>query len=100
MRVVYARRRSLLTSLIGEHLGSAFLDPLSSNAGLHLALRLPDDCDDVAISQKAERRGVLTRPLSRYYARGGTRRGLLLGYACVQDEQIAPAFQVLLECLR
>jgi GntR family transcriptional regulator/MocR family aminotransferase len=53
----------------------------------------------VAIAQRAQQRGVLTRPLSHYYARGGAQRGLLLGYACVQEEQIAPAFEVLLGCL-
>ena len=54
----------------------------------------------MAIARAAEARGVLTRPLSRYYQRGGARRGLLLGYACVEDEHIEPAFRVLLECLR
>ena len=100
MRVLYARRRALLAGLIGERLGPAYLDAQSSNAGLHLVLRLPDGSDDVAVTQQAQQRGVLTRPLSRYYARGGTQRGLLLGYACVQEEHIAPAFELLLGCLR
>jgi len=100
MRVVYARRRALLVSLILRHLGPEYLDPQASNAGLHLVLRLPDGTDDVAISRAAEVRGVLTRPLSRYYVRtGGTRRGLLLGYACVSDERIEPAFLALKMCL-
>jgi GntR family transcriptional regulator/MocR family aminotransferase len=100
MRVLYARRRALLVSLITQHLGPAYLDPQSSNAGLHLVLRLPDGSDDVAIAQAAQARGVLTRPLSRYYLRGGARRGLLLGYACVQDRDIAPAFHALRDCLK
>ncbi|MES2530727.1 MAG: PLP-dependent aminotransferase family protein [Pseudomonadota bacterium] len=100
MRVLYARRRALLMSLIAQHLGPEYLDAQSSNAGLHLVLRLPDGTDDVAIAQAAQARGVLTRPLSRYYLHGGARRGLLLGYACVQEENIAPAFHVLADCLR
>jgi len=100
MRVLYARRRALLAGLIAEHLGPASLHPQASNAGLHLVLRLPEGSDDVAIAARAEARGVLTRPLSRYYRRSGAQRGLLLGYACVQEADIAPAFRVLLECIR
>jgi len=99
MRVLYARRRSMLVALIHQHLGPQWLHPQASNAGLHLVLRLPDDCDDVAICEAAQARGVLTRPLSRYYLRGSARRGLLLGYACVQESEIAPAFLTLLDCL-
>jgi len=100
MRVVYARRRALLTSLINRHLGPGYLDVQSSNAGLHLVLHLPDGADDVAISQAAQARGVLTRPLSRYYlSQERACRGLLLGYACVSDELIEPAFWTLRECL-
>jgi GntR family transcriptional regulator/MocR family aminotransferase len=100
MRVIYARRRALLVSLIVRHLGPNYLDAQSSNAGLHLVLRLPDGTDDVAIAATAQARGVLARPLSRYYyLRGGVRSGLLLGYACVSDEGIEPAFLALKECL-
>ncbi|RXN92635.1 DNA-binding protein [Achromobacter aloeverae] len=99
MRVLYARRRALLEGLINRYLGPDYLDPQSSNAGLHLVLRLPPDCDDVAISAAAQARGVLTRPLSRYYMHPGARRGLLLGYACVHEKDIAPAFHTLRACL-
>jgi len=99
MRVLYARRRALLEGLINRYLGPEYLDPQSSNAGLHLVLRQPPDCDDVAITAAAQARGVLTRPLSRYYMHPGGRRGLLLGYACVHERDIAPAFHTLRACL-
>lgn len=100
MRVIYARRRALLVSLIVRHLGPNYLDAQSSNAGLHLVLRLPDGTDDVAIAATAQARGVLARPLSRYYyLRGGVRSGLLLGFACVSDEAIESAFLALKECI-
>jgi GntR family transcriptional regulator / MocR family aminotransferase len=50
--------------------------------------------------EAAQARGVLSRPLSRYYRRGDGRRGLLLGYACVEEANIEPAFRVLLDCIR
>ena len=48
----------------------------------------------------ARRKGVLTRALSRYYISAeGRRPGLLLGYACVPEHDIARKFEVLLESL-
>lgn len=99
MRVVYARRRALLTGLIAQRLGPEALHPQASNAGLHLVLRLPEGSDDVAISAHAESQGVLTRPLSLYYRHAGARPGLLLGYACVEEARIEGAFAALLKSI-
>jgi GntR family transcriptional regulator / MocR family aminotransferase len=98
MRIVYARRRAILEALITLHLGAGRISESSSKAGLHLVLRLPDGIDDVAISTAAQSRGILTRPLSKYYL-NSPRRGLLLGYACVPNDRIEPAFLALKECL-
>ena len=92
MRLIYARRRSALAGLVQAHLGPNALPSHASNAGLHLVLSLGDQCDDIAIAEDAAKHGVLTRALSRYYTGDRVRRGLLLGYACVKDEDIAPAF--------
>jgi GntR family transcriptional regulator/MocR family aminotransferase len=100
MRVVYARRRALLSGLVQAQLGPDSLHAHASNAGLHLTVSLPHGSDDRAIVQAAQARGVLARPLSAYYQQGAQARpGLLLGYACVADEHIAPAFEVLREVL-
>ncbi len=100
MRPLYARRRAVLANLIERYLGPEALNPQGSNAGLHLVLRLPDDADDVAIAETARVRGVVVRPLSRYYTGSEVQKGLLLGYACVPEEHIGPAFDVLLGCLQ
>lgn len=99
MRPLYARRRAMLAGLIERYLGPGALHEHASNAGLHLVLRLPDGCDDVAVAARARARGIMVRPLSRYYMSPSAARGLLLGYACVPEEAIAPAFEVLLQCL-
>ena len=39
------------------------------------------------------------RPLSRYYMLPNRRRGLLMGFACVPEEQMAAAFTQLLACI-
>lgn len=100
MRLLYARRRSLLVSLIEKHLGVDYLHSQDSNAGLHVVLRLPDRVDDVALQQTLAKRGILVRPLSRYYARARPQRGLLLGYAGVSEAHITAAFGELLSVLR
>jgi GntR family transcriptional regulator/MocR family aminotransferase len=68
MRLLYARRRARLASLIIEALGKEALSEYNDNAGLHLVLSLPAECDDVALARRANERGVLVRALSRYYS--------------------------------
>ena len=53
----------------------------------------------MAIAAMALRRGVKVRPLSQYYMHQQERRGLLLGYACVDERQCQDAFGVLKACL-
>ena len=95
MRVLYAERLRILQEAIQHHFaGKAGV--IDGDAGLHLALGLPDNCDDRAISSQAQIEGIITRPLSSYYANAShARRGLLLGYSCVPNEQIRPAFDKL-----
>jgi GntR family transcriptional regulator/MocR family aminotransferase len=100
MRLLYAKRRAFLVELIESHLGKTALSEFNSNAGLHLILNLPDNSNDVAISEAANAKGVLVRPLSRYYMLDNARQGLLMGFACVPEEQMAKAFTLLLDCIR
>lgn len=104
MRMLYGRRRAMLVNLIERRLGPDWLHRDSSNAGLHLVLDLPEDLSDEAVVRAAHARGVLTRPLSRYYAAAAddgepSPQGLLLGYACVSEADIARKFEALLDSL-
>lgn len=95
MRLLYAERLQLLQAAIDRHFGDG-VTLTGGEAGLHLALGLPAQCDDLAISRAARTAGIVARPLSRYYMNSeAARNGLLLGYACVPNEQIAPAFDKL-----
>jgi GntR family transcriptional regulator/MocR family aminotransferase len=102
MRQLYAARLRALEVAIRMHLGSG--TPIwGSAAGLHLVLGLPDDADDARICAAAGAAGILTRPLSAYYAdpgAPGTRRGLMLGYAAVPEERIDPLFSRLAQVIR
>jgi GntR family transcriptional regulator / MocR family aminotransferase len=100
MRVLYEERLRLLQQAIQHEFGD-MLPTTGGDAGLHLTLGLPDDCDDAAISRHAQSEGIIARALSRYYMTPErTRRGLLLGYACVPHEAIAPTFAKLAKIIR
>ncbi|CAB3846275.1 HTH-type transcriptional regulatory protein GabR [Achromobacter mucicolens] len=100
MRMLYGRRRAMLVNLIERRLGPDWLHRDASMAGLHLVLTMPPDMDDLRVVEVARSKGVLTRALSRYYVNDeGRRPGLLLGYACVPEHDIARKFEVLLESL-
>lgn len=101
MRLLYAKRRAFLYDLIVQHLGKQALGEFNSNAGLHLILNLPDNCDDQLICQEASAEGVLVRPLSSYYMDSkNARKGLIMGFACVAEEQMAAAFMQLLAIIK
>lgn len=100
MRLLYARRRARLAGLIIDNLGKEALSEFNDNAGLHLVLALPDGCDDVALADAANEKGILVRPLSRYYLNAQAKRGLLMGFAAMDENEMEKAFAVLLTCLR
>ena len=96
MRSVYAARLMLLQRTIAERYAGSEVNVCGSDAGLHLVLRLPAHCDDRAIARDAAAAGIGVRPLSAYYHEPESApRGLLLGYGCVAEEQILPAFEML-----
>ncbi|WP_206957347.1 MocR-like pyridoxine biosynthesis transcription factor PdxR [Trinickia acidisoli] len=95
MRALYGERRQILIDAITSHFGDA-LPVMGDEAGLHFVLGLPDTVDDRAVTAAAFDAGVIVRPLAAYYSREEVaRRGLLLGYACVPNDRIGPAFDTL-----
>jgi len=100
MRLLYSRRRACLTELITQSCIPQVLSDFSDKAGLHLIFNLPDDADDIAIAHEANARQILVRPLSKYYLRKPSKKGLLVGFASLPEAKMAPAFEVLLSCLR
>lgn len=99
MRLVYASRRATLIGLVDRWLGAQWRLEDDNPAGLHLVLSLPPNLDDVAVSKRAAQEGVVVRPLSRYYMGRSVRQGLLLGFGCVPQEQMAGPFEVLVRTL-
>ncbi|WJF92034.1 PLP-dependent aminotransferase family protein [Paraburkholderia bonniea] len=99
MRALYGQRRGALLEAVAQRYGIA-LPTLGGDAGLHLVLQLPPGVDDRAVAMAALERNIVVRALSGYYAEASRAApGLLMGYACVPDEEIAPAFSVLADAL-
>lgn len=100
MRLVYAARRTFLIGLVQQWLGPGWVHEYNTGAGLHLVLSLPEGADDVAITEAIGARGVLVRPLSRYYLGSARQSGLLLGFASVPQEQMLEPWSIVMDCLR
>ncbi|CAN7316154.1 PLP-dependent aminotransferase family protein [Variovorax sp. LjRoot84] len=91
IRGVYAECRSQLSQILQEALPNdlAWLQP--SDQGMHSVLWLAPGIDDQAVSIQAARAGVAVRPVSRMYAGGSGRPGLILGLGAFTTDQIADA---------
>ncbi|WP_322031029.1 PLP-dependent aminotransferase family protein [Paraburkholderia sp. J76] len=99
MRALYGQRRQVLLDAVSRRYGDA-LPAMGGDAGLHVVMQLPDGSDDRAVAEAALARNIVVRPLSGYYSsRERANPGLLIGYACVPDEEIAPAFDTLAEAI-
>lgn len=92
MRLLYSKRRNILVELITRYLGEDYLGHYNSNAGLHLIVELPTEKDDIAIAQHANDEGILVRPLSRYYLNERKSKGLLVGFANIEENEMEPNF--------
>jgi GntR family transcriptional regulator/MocR family aminotransferase len=95
MRALYGERRQILIDAITARFGDA-LPVMGDEAGLHLVLGLPDHANDREVTAASYEAGVIVRPLAAYYnSETPARSGLLLGYACVPNDKIGPAFDTL-----
>lgn len=88
MRQLYAgRRAALVTALRQEFQGT--LEVQAPEAGMHLVGWLPPGIDDRMASCQAAAHGVQTPPVSAFCLEPLQRGGLLLGYAAVNEREIA-----------
>lgn len=96
MRLLYGSRLDVLRQAIDAHGPALGLDVAGSEAGLHLTLLLPQHADDRCIAREAIAAGIVVRPLSNYFHDAASAQpGLVLGYACVDEPEMAPAFATL-----
>lgn len=99
MRNIYKKKREVLVSELNDYKGK--VDVLGADAGLHLLLRVNNGMSEEQLVEKALETGVGIYGISKYYY---DKRSLdkvstvLLGYACMGDEDIRKAIRKLLNC--
>jgi GntR family transcriptional regulator/MocR family aminotransferase len=99
MRTLYGQRRQAVLDAAMHRYGDA-MPAVGGDAGLHVVMQLPEGADDRAVAAAALERNIVVRALSGYYAQPSRApSGLLIGYACVPDEEIAPAFNTLADAI-
>ena len=98
MRKLYAERRTALLSALYRH-GNGRLQPLPSEAGLHLAVRLESGIPAEQLVARAAEQGIRIEPLSRYGVEGGL-NGLVLGYGTIDAANIPPAIDTIATLVR
>ncbi|MDE1952087.1 MAG: PLP-dependent aminotransferase family protein [Betaproteobacteria bacterium] len=100
LRVTYQTRRDVLARQIQQSLGGR-VRISGQDSGLHLCLVFQDPgVDDQAIAAAADAQGMTVRPLSRYSIGEPQQQGLILGYAYVPTERVAPWAKKLCELIR
>ena len=100
MRTLYRDRRAALLAALARHAADVLHVGEPPDAGLHFAVRLKVDVDDVAISRSVRRHGVYAAPLSLYYASAPRMHGFVLGFANTTEADVTPAVRRLARAIR
>jgi GntR family transcriptional regulator / MocR family aminotransferase len=90
MRQLYGEKRTALVESLGREFGSA-LQIQGTEAGMHLAVTLPDGFRDTEISARAMQRRLWLWPLSPSYISATPRHGFVLGFGSTPENQIPTA---------
>ena len=99
MRRLYSRRCARFLELLSTHLGD-WLDPIDGATGIQIAAILKQPLDDEKLAEKAGDQGINLAPLSLFFLRQPRYRGLLMGYAGVQEatmERLLPVLRGVIE---
>jgi GntR family transcriptional regulator/MocR family aminotransferase len=87
MRRIYGERRTALYDALSCHCGD-WLEPIASEAGLHLAAALPPAMDARAVARQAGENGVALGSLNHYAAAEAACNGLVFGYGLCPADRV------------
>lgn len=101
MRRLYAARQEALVEAVEHRLGG-LLHAAPGDTGMHFVATLQTGAaeDDKTLAARAADAGLSTPPLSAYYLKGGDKRGLLMGFAAVPEDEAAPGVEKLAAALQ
>ena len=94
MRLLYKERRTALVESLRSELGNV-LEIHGDEAGMHLAVTLPDGYNDVEIARRAAKEKLWLFPLSTGYIGDTKRQGFILGFGNIQAAQMAQSVRQL-----
>jgi len=92
MRLLYGERRTALVNNLREHFGST-LELHGAQAGMHLAVTLPQGLSDHEIATRAASKGLWLFPLSPSYLGESPRQGFILGFSNIAAQEMSSAVQ-------
>lgn len=95
MRTLYRERRAALLDALATYARDVLDVGEPPDAGLHVAVRLTVDVDDVAVSRELRKQGIGAAPLSNYYAGAAKVCGFVLGFANTDGSAAASAVRAL-----
>jgi GntR family transcriptional regulator/MocR family aminotransferase len=98
MRQVYRERRSVLVQSLKVELGD-LIEIHGSEAGMHLAVTLPDGYNDVKLAMAAAAQKLWLWPLSPCWLTAPARQGFILGFGSIPEEKIPQSVQHLARVL-
>ena len=90
MRCLYSERRTVLVESLNKELGS-MAEVHGAEAGMHLAVTLPEGFSDQEVAATAARQGLWLWPLSPSYVDETARQGFILGFGSTASTQIPAA---------
>jgi GntR family transcriptional regulator/MocR family aminotransferase len=99
MRLLYGTRRNALVESLRHELGST-LEVVGGEAGMHLAVLLPNGFRDEMIAEQAVVQKLWLWPLSPSYLGESPRQGFILGFGGTPAKEMAPAVRKLGGVLR
>jgi GntR family transcriptional regulator/MocR family aminotransferase len=94
MRNLYSKRREVLIQSLHAEFGE-LLEVHGAEAGMHLAVTLPEGYRDTEISAKAAEARLYLSPLSPAYVKRKPRQGFILGFGSSPIERIPDAVRAL-----
>ncbi|TDR31160.1 PLP-dependent aminotransferase family protein [Hydromonas duriensis] len=92
LRQAYAQRRTLLLAVLEKNLAGK-IQQVVVDAGLLFLIRLPPHIDDLALAAECQAQGLSVRALSRYYIGPTEARGLVVGFAYVDTNDLVDCGQ-------
>jgi GntR family transcriptional regulator/MocR family aminotransferase len=92
MQSLYARRRSLLLQAL-QHDFQRWLQPLPSEAGLHLSATAAASIDPAIVAERARELGIGIYPLRNFQFGSAAHSGFAFGYGAIETAMIVDALE-------